>query len=495
MFNPGERVEGYSNFLWMVLLAGCRRWVGLDIPTAARILGAVASLLSLWIVYLLVSGSARGARSDAPAGLIAALLLGASSCFAAWGSSGMELSLFVLLSLTTVLAAVRGAWILTGLLVGLATMTRPEGVVLFGPLAVWALWDARPMRERLRGVATACAAFAVIVGPWMIWRVAYYGAWIPNPLSAKMGMSPLLQLKEGLVYVVEFVVAHGGFFVLGAAVLAGEGALRAWLAPDGSGRTARLTSLVAVTVVLFVCFAGGDWMPAWRFLVPVIAMMTVTLPIVWSAAWRSGALRPGSRAAIVLAAVVAAVQFGTSWSHPKVLSHIRSWAAMIDGLHDIGIWFRDSLPAETLIATHPNGALSYYSELPVIDMLGLTDRHIAVEGKKRRAHSLPGHVSFDYAYVAQREPLLIFSSGEGFEKAPSTHYLREEFKAGYDPVCFRFADGTNPLGPFVNLLLLKREEDRVTALLAKDGRAQVVSCGPLETAGAPPPVRARTTNP
>jgi len=212
--------------------------------------------------------------------------------------------------------------------------------------------------------------------------------------------------------------------------------------------------------------------------VPVVTAAVVTLAIVWSAAWREGALRPGSRAAIALVSVAAALQLGTSWSNPRVLPFIERWSWMIDGLHDIGIWLRGSLPAGTWIATNPNGALSYYSELPVIDMLGLTDRHIAVEGKKRAEHSLPGHVSFDFDYVAGREPLVIFSSGEGFEKAPTTHYLRDEFRATYDAVCFRFRSESNPLGPYANLLLLRKERDRTIAALEKDGRAEAVPCGP-----------------
>ncbi len=494
VFNPRERVEGYSDFLWMVLLAGCRRWAGLDIPTAARALGAIASLVTLWVVYLLASGSAEGARSDVPTGLIAALLLGSSSGLAAWGSSGMEMSLFVLLCMSALLAAVRRSWLAAGLLAALATMTRPEGVLIAGPLAAWILWDTRPVRDGLRAVALGAAGYAIAVGPWVAWRVSYYGAWIPNTISAKMGLSPALQLKEGLAYLIEFVIANDSWLVLGAAVIAGGGAASASSTTGGPARTGRLAGLAAATFAFFAVLAGGDWMPAWLLLVPAVAATAVALAIAWSAAWRGGALRPGSRVAIALVALVAALQFGTSWSHPRILPFIERWTSMIDGLHDIGLWFHDSLPADTLIATHPNGALSYYSELPVIDMLGLTDRHIAVEGRKRKTHAIAGHVSFDYDYVARREPLLIFSSGEGFEKAPTTHYLREEFEAGYDPVCFRFKEGSNPLGPFVNLLLLKREEDRTTGLLTKDGRAEVVSCGPREPAAAPP-VRARTTNP
>ena len=38
VFNQGERVEGFTNFLWVLILAAVRR-LGGDIPTAAHLLG------------------------------------------------------------------------------------------------------------------------------------------------------------------------------------------------------------------------------------------------------------------------------------------------------------------------------------------------------------------------------------------------------------------------------------------------------------------------
>src|SRR5512143_3483048 len=47
VFNPGQPpVEGYSNFLWVVLLAGAAR-LGFEIPAAAQVLSIVLAAIAL----------------------------------------------------------------------------------------------------------------------------------------------------------------------------------------------------------------------------------------------------------------------------------------------------------------------------------------------------------------------------------------------------------------------------------------------------------------
>src|SRR5690606_24833666 len=49
VYNPGEAIEGYTNFLWAVVLAGGIR-MGLDPHLVAKVLGAAAALGSLVLV-------------------------------------------------------------------------------------------------------------------------------------------------------------------------------------------------------------------------------------------------------------------------------------------------------------------------------------------------------------------------------------------------------------------------------------------------------------
>ncbi|MFQ5600634.1 MAG: hypothetical protein ACE5G2_08770, partial [Candidatus Krumholzibacteriia bacterium] len=75
----------------------------------------------------------------------------------------------------------------------------------------------------------------------------------------------------------------------------------------------------------------------------------------------------------------------------------------------VGEWLRAHAAESTLVATNGAGSLPYFSELPVIDMLGLTDAHIA------RTRPDPsqwiGHEKGDAAYVLGRRPDIIVLGG------------------------------------------------------------------------------------
>jgi len=72
----------------------------------------------------------------------------------------------------------------------------------------------------------------------------------------------------------------------------------------------------------------------------------------------------------------------------------------------MGRWLRANVPDDTLVAVVPAGSIPYESQLPSIDMLGLSDEHIA-----HRDLDLPGmivgHEKYDSAYVLDRAPQII----------------------------------------------------------------------------------------
>ena len=87
-------MEGYSNFLWLLILGGSKRLFGAGIVASARALGVAASAITVAAAYFLARKLAGGSR---PAGLLAALLVACSGAFAAWGPSGRETARVALL--------------------------------------------------------------------------------------------------------------------------------------------------------------------------------------------------------------------------------------------------------------------------------------------------------------------------------------------------------------------------------------------------------------
>ncbi|MCK4546772.1 MAG: hypothetical protein KAW17_04935, partial [Candidatus Eisenbacteria sp.] len=189
VYNPGERVEGYTNFLW-VLLVALGMVAGADPAPFSQALGFAAAAATLCVVFL---RPVALSRSPAYVRLLAPALLCLSPPFALWSVGGLETSLFTFFVFSGLSAGARresgasgAVWdTVSGLSLALACLTRPEGFLAF-LLVVGnrVLWPATPGgRFPIRLVM----AWAVVVVPYELWRWSYYGFLFPNSYYAKVG--------------------------------------------------------------------------------------------------------------------------------------------------------------------------------------------------------------------------------------------------------------------------------------------------------------------
>ena len=125
-WNPdGPRVEGFSNFLWVVILAA-GKWLGSDIEVTSKVLGIALAIASLWLLYRVCI------KLWYPRAYwwLPILIVSLTPEWAAWSVSGLEISLFgffLLLAVTSAgLTRNRALWVLSLALIGLV-LTRPEG--------------------------------------------------------------------------------------------------------------------------------------------------------------------------------------------------------------------------------------------------------------------------------------------------------------------------------------------------------------------------------
>src|SRR5437773_1932735 len=180
VYNPGERVEGYTNFLWVLLIAPFIAG-SIDPEAAAKGLGFIASAATLAAV---VRFAPRAGRFREMA-WVAPLFLASSPPFFIWTTGGMETPLFTcLLAWAAVLTAegIENGTLpqATGVLLGAAALTRPEGAGAAAVLLALA-WILGPRTPELhRSVLRGIGAFLVIVLPYFGWRWSYYGRLLPN---------------------------------------------------------------------------------------------------------------------------------------------------------------------------------------------------------------------------------------------------------------------------------------------------------------------------
>jgi arabinofuranosyltransferase len=255
VFNEGERVEGYTDFLWVLQLAGLGAG-GVPLPTASWLLSCVYSVLTLGMVWRLCGWfEPLAPRRFLFVGTLA--FLATHRSFAAWTTSGLEtrsFTFFVLLALGLSVEARnsrRRAWQASAALAAVC-LTRPDGLLVFSCVLLWWLL-IRGRRGDLalpRLLRLALPALA-IVGAHFAFRWIYYGGWVPNTYYAKV-VRPWPEM--GFTYMSLAVVQHG-LWLTGP--LAALGAYVAARHPRCQGLgLLLLTPLVHASYLIYI---GGDY--------------------------------------------------------------------------------------------------------------------------------------------------------------------------------------------------------------------------------------------
>jgi hypothetical protein len=445
VFNPGERVEGYTNFLWTILLAACR-WAGLDMPVMSVGLAFAVTLGTLVLLLAL----ARQLLAGAPGWVVAApaLLFGASAAATRYVLSGMETPLFVfLITLGLYLAVARQRRpFATGVVFALATMTRPEGGLYFGLVFAAALLakpdPAAPGTRRLVTAAALAGGFLLLYAPYFLWRLSYYGYLLPNTFYVKASGTGSRLAARGLEQL-KGVVRNSS---LEASLLLALGALPAvW-------RDRRWRLLGAVLVVTFVYFVaiGGDFLFFFgpRFLMPALPALLLLDAEALRALVAAPARRPYRT--IAGAAILAALIGNAVWfSWPARFDRLRDVSLLNRSWTEVGKWLRRNSPPGAVVAVGAAGRIPYYSGRRTLDILGLTDLHIA-HLEVPLGGGIPGHEKSDPEYILSRKPdYIVFArlDQEGRPLMGNWDRVLPEFEEAYEMVAL--AKASESPGPWI----------------------------------------------
>jgi arabinofuranosyltransferase len=267
-WNVVERVQAFTNPLWMFLMAGAELVTGELFYTSM--------VVSFGLCLALVIVMWRWLARDADRWLALALLL-SSKAFIDYTSSGLEyaLSYLLLTAFVTLLlrpdaeewADDRRVRLLT-LIAALAFVNRADTILLYLPALVWLVASRiRRMRWRdLRGLVLAAAP----AWGWLLFALIYFGFPFPNTYYAKVyfGAPHWLQIRQGLAYVASCLRFDT---VTIATIVAAVGIC--WTTGT---RMARVTIAGAAAYVLYTVWVGGDFMAGRFFSLPFL-MSTLLL--------------------------------------------------------------------------------------------------------------------------------------------------------------------------------------------------------------------------
>ncbi len=226
VFNLGERVEGYSNFLWVLELAGLWRVFGLRPENAAPWLSVACTVATLaatvwWAMRL------PGLRRRALVTWMALGLLCSSATFAVWTSAGgletRQFTLFIVVAVVCLTVHGQSRWGLMGASLSLAAAayTRPEAPLIaaccFGWFVAQRIAASRRLRVDWRELTWLVAPFVGLVAAHFLFRYAYYGEWLPNTYYAKH-VRPWYE--SGFSYLWAAAIETGLYLLIPLAILA-----------------------------------------------------------------------------------------------------------------------------------------------------------------------------------------------------------------------------------------------------------------------------------
>lgn len=443
VWNAGEPpLEGFTSFTWTLLLTIAAK-LGIEPEPFSLALGVLCfggTLVAVHSLALLVTHRVESA-------LVCTALVALNPTAVAFATSGLETSAQTFLATATLAVLAHGqrygqrsrGWTdrraaIAGALAGLAVTVRMDAAVLLVvTLATIALSRAR------RAFVIAGASALAFVGPWLGYRLATFGRLFPNTFYAKVAGDSGGALI-GLDYLATFAVTSG---LLVAFVVA----VGSWL---------RLRDRVVAPVLAFVAlwciyvaYVGADFME-FRFMTCAIPALVVLFAWVLRRELPSPAQRAPRTA--FTAALVLAFLFG--WRLTRGQDYFRpglnvesvralgnhiddpdeSWRSVGQELHRV-------FPRDTgvVLALRAAGVVADTTDLPVVDMFGLSDRWVAENGAID-PEAAAGHRRIaPLAYLQEREVNLVFASAMVWprgdpRKTYSANDVRRQFLSAKDVV-------------------------------------------------------------
>jgi hypothetical protein len=378
VWNPGERVEGYTNFLWTLVMAALHLIPVGDAHTSlvVRVVNAALACAVLFACARLVRRFLPEPGLALPAVLIPVAL---SHELLFWSMHGFETTLLTLVYLVTLDRILQqdDPGPATFVLMGAIPLVRSDAHHLWLGAALVAIGLARDRGRVLGRLALAAALPAAHLG----FRWLYYGQWLPNTYYLKVdGLAVPDRLALGASYLAYFAAFY--WLLLGLAVL---GALVA----REPRRRALPLGAIAVSLA-YTLWVGGDNFFGARFLAPQAPLIVILAA--------SGARDLAERSETAEAALLSAGA-GSYLAFAGFLALMGSNYSLISNPNGgveaslvTAVAIRNNSAPDARVAVHAAGIVPYFSRRPAIDMLGKTDPHVAHLAPR---NTMVGHNKFD----------------------------------------------------------------------------------------------------
>ncbi len=412
VWNIGERIEGYTNFLWLILLILFKQ-IGLEFFTTLTFLGPALSIGTIFVSFRLVSELSTSRWCLALGALVAMLLVG-NYAFIYWTVGGLESPLFMFLTVLAFYLYHRRDWLYAPI-VALAILTRPEGILLAGFFPLFKFLDTRkfPRQELI-----ASAVIAILILPFLVFKWAYFGGIRPNPYFAKTAWD-FEQLKAGADYVWQFISGYALYGVVYLVPL---------LCYRKLPHAVRALYIFAVLYTLYIMLVGGDVLKVSRFFLPTLTALYASFVIALERlTTRQWIPYFGTAVVLTLSLIV---------PYDHVTAYLEQERGFREKMLKVSKFLLDTGPPQFSLATPTIGAIGYQLVgHDVYDMVGLTDSTVARHPQEPIAglETTWRERKYNSEYILSRAPTYVLFSTSFKPSSPGEKalFLYDAFLRGY----------------------------------------------------------------
>lgn len=370
VWNVGERVEGYTNFLWTVCMAPAFLF---KVDVVAWSYGL--SLLSFAVVLSVVGVFARGLWETQHSLWLAPLLLATNYSYCCYATGGLETQFCIAWIILSLFFIFKEWWIMAALCSVVAILTRMDAAVIVSGCWIQALVTCIRAKKITFRFCCAVLIGVLLLASCLLVRYQYYGSWVPNTFLIKTNGANTLR---GFYYTTLFFVVYGWWLV----VCLGIKQVRSLSLSDF-----RSGLVIGIGLwCLYIIGVGGDFME-FRLMLPVLPLLVVLVANGATPKWIKGWL------------IVFSFLYGVVQPRLPLLDRVSDlaqqymeWHALSEEINTLLGQSRQNIK----IGVTGAGIVPFYTEMPALDLLGLTDRDVALDGDPIQPYSFmgnrPGHV-------------------------------------------------------------------------------------------------------
>ena len=419
VFNPGEMpVEGYSNFLWILVVAVTQWLFHLDIIQTSLILSIVFMLSNACLIVFLYPYPSKS--TNLRIAVLMGILLNPFLLY--WTYSGMETALFSVL-ITLILFATLSARnstrsiILLALVQYLLVLCRMDGLLIVAVSYTYLFFE-----KKNAIILKALPLLGLFLLPYFIWKIIYFGNILPNTFYSKALVYEffLQNLLRGFEYVVSFLSFSGFiallvpclfFFLLGL-----------------HRKHSKQNSIIVIffltvsTYFTLIMVVGGDFYDGFRFLVPFLPVLIYVLITICHDVF----IRLGFK---LTSGILAIILLSLFFSPAEYVRNIKKSSYSYYLIAKIS---EKIFPPNFSIALAPIGVYGYYTDFKIIDTLGIVEPHIA-RTQVKKVRSI-GHEKGDGEYILAQNPDVIFFRNTHFETYPFQYATIEQAYASDETI-------------------------------------------------------------